>query len=127
VTPLDIERIEGARRRAGMSVIELSRRVGLSTSVYYRLVRGELHSSSRIEPLYRALGLPVALINRPDPDEQELLDEYRRLKDALPHKAPAILAEVHRWAEKAREIRRTLDEASAAEHSLGKTDSDRDP
>jgi len=120
ITPIDVQRIRAAVGRTGVPVRELALRVGLAPSGLYRILRGQAKSSAKLGAIYRALGLPVELVGRADPDEQELLDEYRRLKQALPHKVPDLISEVRSWADQAEKIRRSLDDAQEAEKSLGR-------
>jgi transcriptional regulator with XRE-family HTH domain len=110
----DLQRLASAIKRRGISHGDLARRAGTDPSTLSKLLGGKLAGSTMLPELYRALGLDPELIGKPDPDEAELLDAYRKVRELLPAKAPDFLELARHWAHEAAEIRQKLAEVEAA-------------
>lgn len=110
VTAFDRDRLVEARARLGLKPEEAARRAGVGRKTVERIEKGEQDSTSSLPELYKALHIPAELMGRPDPEDEAIVAEFRRLRRALPKKADELIAEVRKMATRAEAAKARLDD-----------------
>lgn len=82
-------RIQRIRQRQGLSVRDLAERSTVNKNTILRLERGLTPSYATLTRVCEALGIHVARLTDPAPDEEEVIALHMRADEArLPHRAP---------------------------------------
>lgn len=107
---VDRARIRRERARRQLSVDDLAAKVSVSVATMYRIENGPTKSTPHLAAIYRSLGISTKLMNRQDPEAEELLALFNELRS---HDDDVALGELTRLRKLVAQARAIADEERA--------------